>query len=806
MFLLRAEYRVENNKPAVYLFQREEDGNRVVTVDNTLTPYFFIPEGEENILQGIRVDKGIYEAIDGTKIRKIYTTLPEDVPKLRDKYSRTWEADILFPTRYTIDKVDTIEPTIPKKIFLDIEVDNTGKMPNISLAQEPIICITAYDNLTDIYSTFVYRHDLSPGNATRIFDNKLHENHYFKSEEDLLKSFIGFINTEEPDVLSGWNCSRFDLPYLLNRMAVLCMDSNKLSPMNSAYIREGKDVVIKGVAIIDLYDAYRKFTQGLEENYKLDFIARKVIGEGKTDSESNVRLLWKINLDRLIGYNLTDCYLCVKINEKLKLLEFLDELRRISFCQLEDTFSASRTSDCYILRLFHGKKVFPTKTHHKKVAYEGAFIANWAEGIYDNVVIFDLRSLYPSIIVSANLSPETIMEGEELKLSSDLIVMIDSSPPSSNIITINNLKIKQQPKGFLPEVIENLFKERTRYKELMEQEPIDSDDWNIYYQRQYALKTLLNALYGQTAYVGSRIYDPRIAETTTWMGRKIINWSKDFIEGIGYKVLYADTDALAWSIGDKVDIKEIEYILTLLNNSYDDFAKQVGLDHHIFEMEFEKVYRKAFFGKDIKKRYSGAVCYQSGKEVDRLETVGFEIRRSDASQFSRNLQEKVFDMLLRQDRTKEEVLRYIGDEIDRIRKGNFKFTEIGIPKGISKELSDYGKIDKDGQVKGIPANIRGTKYAQEVLGHELSSKPKMVYISKIPNNYPITNVLCFDEDGQVPPGTEIDVEKMLEKLVKDKTQSIFEALGWRLSELVPWWKGKPSKKEGEQLGLFVENP
>ena len=156
-------------------------------------------------------------------------------------------------------------------------------------------------------------------------------------------------------------------------------------------------------------------------------------------------------------------------------------------------------------------------------------------------------------------------------------------------------------------------------------------------------------------------------------------------------------------------------------------------------------------------------------------------------------------MLLQQDKPKEEILRYIGDEIDRIRKGNFTFTEIGIPKGISREPETYGRAS------GIPANIRGAIYATKILGHELTSKPKLIYISRMPNDYSPTDVICFDEDSQVPAGVEIDAEKMLEKLVKDKIESIFEALGWKLGELVPYWKGKPSKKEGDQLSLFTKN-
>ena len=181
-----------------------------------------------------------------------------------------------------------------------------------------------------------------------------------------------------------------------------------------------------------------------------------------------------------------------------------------------------------------------------------------------------------------------------------------------------------------------------------------------------------------------------------------------------------------------------------------------------------------------------------GTVVDELEIVGMEYKRSDVAQFSRNLQGKVFDMLLRQDKPKDEVLRYIGDEIDRLRKGDFSFTEIGIPKGITKDLDGY---------EHPAANIRGAIYASRVLGYELTDKPKLIYVSKVPSNYPPTNVICFDDATQIPAGTEIDIEKMLEKLVKDKLDGIFEALGWRLSELNPFWRGR-APRTGTQEPLF----
>jgi len=701
-----------------------------------------------------------------------------------------------------IDEVDSLDPVIPKVMYLDIEVNST-KVPKVLYPNDEVVCITCCVN--DIYTTFIWKHDLSTGIEHREFSECLSEIRYFRSEEAMLQAFLDYVNIGEVDIMTGWNTSRFDLPYLINRMERLRIDYNKLSPMGSAYTREefGQQVaVIKGISTIDLYDLYRLMTvqkQGQEESYKLDFIGKKVLGVGKTELIPNIRWLWRHNLEKLIEYNRMDTFLTVGIDQKMSMIPFYDELRRLCFCNLEDCLARGRMMDSYILRMFHGKTIFPSKTAHTKYEYEGATVAKWAHGIQTNVVVFDIRSLYPSIIWSFNLSPETY-----------------SDKALSGTIKIGKACFKQSPKGILPQTVETLFEERAKYKKLMSNAVPDSPQFKVYDNRQYALKTILNALYGQTAFPGNRTYTPQIAETITWVGRNIIKWSKDFLENLGHSVIYIDTDSCHFPISE-IDIDYINGIRDLLNASYSDFVKALGAEKHIFEIEFEKIYRKAFYGKS-KKRYAGSVCYKDGNEVDKLEIWGLETKRSDASQFTRKLMEVVLDMLLRQDKTKDEVMRYIGDEIDRLRKGDYNFTEIGIPKGITKELHEYGgklTLDDKGKVKsrsGIPVNIRGAIYATKVLGHELSSKPKMIYILDLPEGLPKTHKfhdgtekkidsLCFDDDSQVPPGTIVDVEKMLIKTVRDKLEPIFEALDWKMSALNPWWRGK-APKAGIQEKLF----
>lgn len=791
MKIVRTEYEVVSGRPVVSLFCRE-DGKRKVVQDDSLVPYFYVPYNERDRVPGIQYDSSQhYTSIYGERLAKIYTTLPSDVPKLRDKYSRHYEADIVFPIRWLIDKGDQLEACSPKVMFIDIETTNTGRVPDPNTAPEPIICMTAYSD--NVYTTFIYRSNLSEGSETRMAYDTLHEIHYYRSEEELVQGFLDYYVNEEPDVLTGWNFTLFDLPYIINRMKRIGIDYTRMSPMGIVYSDEQyRNTTIKGVSIVDLLATYKHFTQptqGMKGSYTLDAIGRDVVGAGKVGSSSNIRWMWKYKLDELIKYNLHDTYLCVAIDEKEKLLDFLNELRILCHCQLEDCLTTTRLLDSYVLRMFHNELVFPSKQHYITKKYQGAIVESTGSGLHENVTVYDLKSLYPSIVLLANLSPESMRDKLE-----------------EGTVQLGDHYVRQDIDGYLPKVISQLMKERVRYKKLMTQETYGSDQHKFYDMRQYAMKIVLNAIYGQTAYSGSRLFDQRVAETITWMGRQIITWSKEYLNSIGYKVIYVDTDSCHVAFGDS-DVDHVKVVLELVNDSYNEFAKQMGLSGNQFlEMELDKIYRKVFYGKDTKKRYAGALQYKDGKSVDALDIWGFETKRSDASKFTKDMMTKVFDMVLRQDKSKDEVLRYIGNEIDRVRTGKFKFEEIGIPKGMTRDPRSYsrGVPNKNlasWQQKGVPANIRGTLYSIDVLGLEISSKPKLIYVSKMPDGYEHTDAICIDEEKQVPPGTQIDVEKMLEKIVKAKLESIFEGLGWKMSDLQLWWRGR-APKQGYQETLL----
>ena len=268
--IVRTEYSVSGNRPVVWCFSRDEKGKRVIMRDASLKPYFYVPTGSQPHdisidLNGMwRTEKDCATSVDGRRLDMIETILPEHVSALRESFDKTYEADVMFPSRYLIDKVDSLERVELRVLTIDIETDTDGRnVPDPTRADQPINCVTVHDSYDDAFITVAFRKDLKPSVKCRMYEGRLQEIHLFNNELSMLNCLFGIMRELEPDVITGWYVIRFDLTYLITRaMRISGAEYWKMSPMNRVYLRDSREnnVVIKGVACVDLYDAYRQFT------------------------------------------------------------------------------------------------------------------------------------------------------------------------------------------------------------------------------------------------------------------------------------------------------------------------------------------------------------------------------------------------------------------------------------------------------------------------------------------------------------------------------------------------------------------
>jgi len=297
------------------------------------------------------------------------------------------------------------------------------------------------------------------------------------------------------------------------------------------------------------------------------------------------------------------------------------------------------------------------------------------------------------------------------------------------------------------------------------------------------------------------VYDLSVAE------------NENFVDGVGGIVLH-NTDSVMLELGQDIEtddaIEQSFEIEEHINSAYDRFAREeLNAAEHRFQIEFEKLYRR-FFQAGKKKRYAGHIVWKEGKDVDDIDITGFEYKRSDIAQITKEVQLEVITRIVRGEDI-EDVKTYVHEIIQEVQAGNISLDEIGIPGGIGKKLDNY---DTD------TAQVRGAKYANELLGTNFSSgsKPKRLYLKKVHPSYferleaeegfdPQTDplygefkrdpdVICFEYDDQIPEEFEVDYEKMLDKTLKGPIERVLEALD------ISWGEVK-SGQEQTGLGSFM---
>ncbi|MFB6152947.1 MAG: DNA polymerase domain-containing protein [Halodesulfurarchaeum sp.] len=264
-----------------------------------------------------------------------------------------------------------------------------------------------------------------------------------------------------------------------------------------------------------------------------------------------------------------------------------------------------------------------------------------------------------------------------------------------------------------------------------------------------------------------------------------------FVDALGGIVLH-NTDSVMLELGGDVDVEEaIDQSFALeerINESYAEFAAQLGAEEHFFEIEFEKLYRR-FFQAGKKKRYAGHIVWKEGNEVDDVDITGFEYKRSDIAPITKEVQQAVIERIVHGEDLAE-IKSYLHDVIQDFRAGEVDVEAVGIPGGIGKRLDNY---DTD------TAHVRGAKYANLVLGTNFSrgSKPKRVYLEKVHPDFferfeqeapekaqdPIyeafrrnPDVICIEYADQLPEEFVVDWDKMLDKTLKGPIERILEAL------------------------------
>lgn len=702
---LAVNYFYKNKKTYAKLFVK---GKKTTSLLYQYDPYFYIDAVEKRQeIANLKIKKNselvevknveIIEKIVGNekkKLLKVYCNKPSDVVVLRSVLPfKCYEQDIPYTKRFILDfnitpfaileyerqgayiknflKVYEDEESLSKiklnKTAFDIETYNPLGTPREE--KDPIIMISyAVDKKTK--GVFIYK------------DNKKNFVHTSKNEKEMLIAFEKKIYELAPDIVFGYNSSNFDLPYLYARAQALKINSLFGKKSNEfKRLRKGiiKGAELKGMLHIDLYPVVRFFGFiGLlkTHSFTLEKVYEELVGKKKKMiTRLNIWEMWdKGELDELVEYSLGDAEATFELGEAM--LPLLMELSKLASVPIFD--ASLSTSGQFVESLIMHKsqlrnKLIPPKPsefniiERQKNPVQGAFVKLPEPGIYENLVVVDFRGLYPSIIISYNIDPDTLTTNE---------TDVFTSP--------TNAKFLKKEKGLIPSALEHLVDMRIKIKKALKKADKESIEYKKLYARSHALKILANSFYGYLGYARSRWYNRACAESITAWGRKHILDASSKAKAAGFQVLYNDTDSLFLLLGEKKKQDAIAFLETINKELPEKM-----------ELELENFYSRGVFVSKKQKEEKGAKKkYALLAEDGKIKIRGFELVRRDWSAIAKHTQFKVLETILKQG-SKEEAAKIVKETIEKLKSGKIPLKDLVIYTQLTKKPEDYDIISPE---------------------------------------------------------------------------------------------------------------
>ena len=806
-----------------------DDQNGYTTLPFSQFNYAYKPDNNGSVVSmtGVRVSKTKYYKFDDPTMFE--SDIPRETRVLTDLYLQ-----------------DDTPSTGHKVVFFDIEVSMENGIPNIENPNNEVTAITLYDSVTKEYTVLVLDKTVSRGNYKKGDT----DTYFFKDEIDLLYKFVDVYESIGPTIITGWNSDYFDVPYLYNRLKQQCGNgvANKLSPIGKLkYSKFRKKWMIAGVSSLDYLDLYKKFTYGQQPNYRLDTIGRIEVGMGKVEYEGSLDELFRTDLDKFIEYNVQDVRIIVELDKKMKLIELVRGICHVGHVQYEDYCYSSKFLEGTIITYLHrkgivvsnkpadGRQLMNDRMESDGEGFIGAYVKPPIPGLYDWVYSLDLQSLYPSIIMSLNISPETksgfVTNWDvEKHRNNQIDIYLVRDKETDHVVRMNrenfvkfmndsNLMISSNgvlydtnKVGIIPEVLNQWFAERVEYKNLMKKYKNEGNlELADYYdRRQHIQKIFLNSLYGVLGLPIFRFFDIDNALAVTATGQDVIKNSANFANKLYQDKLqdtkdyciYIDTDSLYFSskalLPENKDPKEFTINLAhviekKLNAYYDDMSKELFFcDNHRFHIKGESVASKGLW--IAKKRYAMNVVYdlESSLDIDnKMKVKGLDVIRSTFPPAFREFMNTVLTDVLNgivKNEMDAKVLefrialdsRYYLDVARNTSVKNISEYE----KGLSKQLNEFKK--------GTPAHVKACITYNKLLHHfkitnryeKISDgeKIKYVYLKDNPLNLETVAVKGYNDPVEIVQLAEtyIDYETLFVNELKTKLEDFYSALGWGL--------------------------
>jgi len=813
-----------------FLVRGYENGRHFATREK-FYPTLFVPSNK----------KTKYKTLEGDYVESIEPGTVRDCREFIKKYDGVENFKIYGNERYIYQYLSEMYPeeeikfdTSKVKIStIDIEVKSENGFPDVESAAEEILLITVQDYTTKQIRTW----------GQGPFNNKQENVIYkgFRTEYELLNDFISWwmIETNTPEVVTGWNSELYDMPYLVRRIDRILGEKlmKRLSPWGLVTEREtiimGRKHIsydVGGITQLDYLNLYKKFTYKAQESYRLDYIASVELGQKKLDHSEfdTFKDFYTKGWQKFVEYNIIDVELVDRMEDKMKLIELAITMAYDAKVNYNDVFYQVRMWDAIIYNYLKKRNIVipPKERSDKDAKYAGAYVKQPVPGKYDWVVSFDLNSLYPHLIMQYNISPETLRETRHPSVTVDKILNQELTFElyKDSAVCANGAMYRKDVRGFLPELMEKIYKDRTIYKKkmLIAKQDYEKTPTKVLEKEiarcnniQMARKIQLNSAYGAIGNQYFRYYKLANAEAITLSGQVSIRWIENKMNGFLNKILKteevdyviaSDTDSIYLNMGplvdkflshksdDKTKVVELldkiceDKLEPFIERSYKELADYVAAYDQKMIMKRENIAERGIW--TAKKRYILNVWNSEGVQYSepKLKMMGIEAVKSSTPAPCRTMIKDGLKLMM--NGTEEEVINFI----DKCRN-DFKALppeQIAFPRSVS-DVVKYRSYS-DIYSKGTPIHCRGAllfnHYIKEKkLTNKYSlitngEKIKFLYLKK--PNIIHENVISFIQDFPHELGLDkyIDYDLQFEKSFVEPLKAILDAIGWNVEKTV----------------------
>ena len=690
-WLLDINSETTEDATSLWLWGIDDKGNRILVIDENFVDYFYVviddkyeatkvveeinKEGGSHIVRLEIVPRRFFGKL--VKTIRIYCSKPNEIAKLArslrefEGVKNCLEDDIRFSMRYLVD--NNIVPCAWHEVDVE-EQDNTlgaradkvytarSRPRSLKRAVVPALRKLSF-SMACHSSGGMPRPERDPILVISTVDSSGQKKEFLsidhRDDKPLIESFVASIQEFDPDIISGFGTNAHHWSYLKERSHALGLrldiDRIHSEPHTSVY----GHMSLTGVANIDLEDFVDQFPkvkvktlQNLAEHLEITKASSPNIIE-----EMDFAEYWDDKERRLELKDFTMKNACLIKEIADLLLDFAMQLSNLTSLPLDHVMTAAVgfRVDWFLIK--YAQKVdelIPRRLEHPYLPYTGGLVLEPKAGLHENIVILDFKSMYPSIMLRYNLSPDTYLAPTDSTQAESFF----EAPEVFH-------RFRKSPPGLYKEVLSYLLNTRNEIQKEMRAQSSKTVAYKILDSRQKAVKIITNAVYGYAGWTGARWYAKPVSEAASAWGRLIVRTAAELAEKVGLKVIYGDTDSLFLD-NDKDKIRHLEK----------EVEKEFGLD-----VESDEVYERVFF-TEAKKRYAGL------RPDGSLDIVGFEVIRGDWAEVAKHVQEHVLRVML-EGRASKEAVDYVLRVVNDLRQRKIPFRDLIIWKTLAKSPEEY---------------------------------------------------------------------------------------------------------------------